>query len=155
MRTTYENQTTELINPAPIETNEVTCNDGTKDITNGKKPPCINNGGVKPLQEIVTVKTGTPAKQESDLQYYTSANFLKRASVSIVPVTLIGVYCYNKKFSLTKSALLVSIPIVIITGLQYVFMGGGKNAYWGIFIPPSIRANQMKKILLEPQKINK
>jgi hypothetical protein len=154
MRTTYENQTTELINPAPIETNQVTCNDGTKDITNGKKPPCINNGGVKPLQEIVTVKTGTPAKQESDLQYYTSANFLKRASFSIVPIGLVGLYCYNKKFSLLKSAILVSIPIAAITILQNG-LGGSKNAYWSIFIPPSVRANQMKKILLEPQKINK
>ena len=152
MRITYENQTTELVNPSPVETNEVTCMDGTKDITNGKKPPCINNGGVKPLQEIVTVKTGTPAKQESDLQYYTSSRFLKRASFSIVPVALIGAYCYNKKFSLTKSALLVSIPIVIITGLQYVFMGGGKNSYWGIFIPPSIRANEIKKIQLIEQQ---
>ena len=91
-----------------------------------------------------------PAQQPiSDLQYYTSANFLKRASVSIVPVALIGAYCYNKKFSLTKSALLVSIPIVIITGLQYVFMGGGKNAYWGIFVPPSARVNSMKQIQLK------
>jgi hypothetical protein len=85
----------------------------------------------------------------SDLQYYTSGNFLKRASVSIVPVALIGVYCYKKKFSLLKSALLVSIPIVAITGLQYVFMGGGKNAYWGIFVPPSIKANSIKQIQLK------
>lgn len=145
-------QTTEIINQTLSETNEVTCMDGTKDITNGKKAPCINNGGVKPLQEIVTVKTGTPAKQESDLQYYTSARFLKRASFSIVPIGLVGLYCYNKKFSLTKSALLVSIPIVLITGLQYVSMGGGKNAYWGIFIPPSIRANQIKNIQLIEQQ---
>ena len=92
----------------------------------------------------------TQSEPVSDLKYYTSANFLKRASVSIVPVALIGVYSYNKKFSLLKSALLVSIPIVAITGLQYVFMGGGKNKYWGIFIPPSVNAkkyaqNEFKK----------
>lgn len=86
------------------------------------------------------------AEPVSDLEYYTSANFLKRASVSIVPVALIGAYSYNKKFSLTKSALLISIPIVITTGLQYVFMGGGKNAYWGIFVPPSMKRNSIKQI---------
>jgi hypothetical protein len=44
MKPTYENQTTEIVNS--VTSNEVFCNDGTKDITNGKKPPCINNGGV-------------------------------------------------------------------------------------------------------------
>lgn len=89
-----------------------------------------------------------PTQQEpvSDLQYYTSANFLKRASVSIVPVGLIGAYCYHKKFSLLKSALLVSIPIVAITALQYAVMGGGKNSYWGIFVPPSMKTNSIKQI---------
>ena len=96
----------------------------------------------------IAIGEARPSQQEpvSDLQYYTSANFLKRASVSIVPVALIGAYSYNKKFSLTKSALLISIPIVIITGLQYVFMGGGKNAYWGIFVPPSMKRNSIKQI---------
>ncbi len=47
MKTTYQNQTTELVNPATLEPNEVFCVDGTKDITNGKMPPCTNNGGVK------------------------------------------------------------------------------------------------------------
>jgi hypothetical protein len=84
--------------------------------------------------------------QVSNFEYYTSANFLKRASVSIVPVALIGVYSYNKKFSLLKSTLLISIPIVAITGLQYVFMGGGKNSYWGIFVPPSMKTNSIKQI---------
>jgi hypothetical protein len=90
------------------------------------------------------------AEQVSDLEYYLSPKFLKKASVSIVPVGLIGAYCYHKKFSLLKSALLVSIPIVAITGLQYVFMGGGKNKYWGIFVPPSIQAKSIKKIQLQP-----
>jgi hypothetical protein len=96
--------------------------------------------------EIPQFKTPTQQEPVSDLQYYTSANFLKRASVSIIPVGLIGAYCYHKKFSLLKSALLVSIPIVAITGLQYVFMGGGKNSYWGIFTPPSMKANSIKQI---------
>jgi len=106
-------------------------------------------------EEAISIGQAPPSQQEpvSDLQYYTSANFLKRASVSIVPVALIGAYSYNKKFSLVKSALLVSIPIVIITGLQYVFMGGGKNAYWGIFVPPSARANSMKQIQLMPKPV--
>jgi hypothetical protein len=94
----------------------------------------------------VQYKTPTQLEPVSDLKYYTSANFLKRASVSIVPVALIGVYSYNKKLSLLKSALLVSIPIVAITGLQYIFMGGGKNSYWGIFIPPSIRENNNARL---------
>jgi hypothetical protein len=81
------------------------------------------------------------AEPISDLKYYTSANFLKRASVSIIPVGLIGVYCYKKKFSLLKSALLVSIPIIAITGIQYAVMGGGKNSYWGIFTPPSTKSS--------------
>jgi hypothetical protein len=140
---------------------DVTCNDGTKDISNGVKAPCTSHGGVnegKPNLNMVKMKTPTQATT-SDFQYYTSSNFLKRASVVIVPVGLIGYYCYNKKFSLLKSALLVSIPIVAITGLQYAFMGGGKNSFWGIFIPPSIRANQLKKIQLielqtgKPQKM--
>ena len=103
------------------------------------------------VSRAIPIGQAPPSQQEpvSDLQYYTSANFLKRASVSIVPVALIGAYCYNKKFSLVKSALLVSIPIVIITGLQYVFMGGGKNAYWGIFVPPSMKRDSMKQIQLK------
>jgi len=96
--------------------------------------------------EIPQFKTPTQQKPVSDLQYYTSANFLKRASVSIIPVGLIGAYCYHKKFSLLKSALLVSIPIVAITGLQYAVMGGGKNSYWGIFVPPSMKTNSIKQI---------
>ena len=126
-----------------VASNRVLCNNGTYDITNGAVAPCSSAGGVKGQVP--------PTQQEpvSDLQYYTSANFLKRASVSIVPVGLIGAYCYHKKFSLLKSALLVSIPIVAITGLQYVFMGGGKNKYWGIFVPPSARANSMKQIQLK------
>jgi hypothetical protein len=87
-------------------------------------------------------KTPTQTEVVSDFEYYTSAKFLKSASVSIVPVALIGAYSYHKKFSLTKTALLVSIPIVAITGLQYLFMGGGKNKYWSIFSPPSIKANR-------------
>lgn len=91
-------------------------------------------------------KTVTESEPVSDLKYYTSANFLKSASVSVIPVVLIGAYCYHKKYSLLKSALLVSIPIVAITGLQYLGMGGGKNKYWGIFAPPSIRANYNAKL---------
>jgi hypothetical protein len=100
-----------------------------------------------PVKGEVTIGSA-PTQQEpvSDLQYYTSANFLKRASVSIIPVGLIGAYCYHKKFSLLKSALLVSIPIVAITGLQYAVMGGGKNSYWGIFVPPSMKTNSIKQI---------
>jgi hypothetical protein len=152
----YENQTTQLVNPAPLEANEVFCVDGTKDITNGKMPPCTNNGGVK-IGQVVragtlpaeVVEPSTQLEPVSDLQYYLSSNFLSRASISIVPVALIGAYSYNKKYSLTKIALLVSIPIVIITGLQYVFMGGGKNAYWGIFVPPSMKRDSMKQIQLK------
>jgi len=136
---------------------EVTCKDGTKDVSNGSIPPCGVHGGVnegKPNLNMVKMKTPTQATT-SDFQYYTSSNFLKKASFVIVPVGLIGYYCYNKKFSLLKSALLVSIPIVAITGLQYIGMGGGKNKYWGIFTPPSIRANQLKKIQLIEQQTGK
>ena len=107
------------------------------------------------VNRAIAIGQAPPSQQEpvSDLEYYLSPNFLKRASVSIVPIALIGAYCYNKKFSLTKSALLVSIPIVAITGLQYLGMGGGKNAYWGIFVPPSARANSMKQIQLMPKTV--
>lgn len=104
------------------------------------------------VQKILTTdfvtKAVTPSKPISDLEYYTSSAFLKRASVSIVPVALIGAYCYHKKFSLTKSALLVSIPIVAITILQNIGFSGGKNAYWGIFTPPSIRENKNAELRL-------
>lgn len=103
---------------------------------------------VTPKQEVTTYmkEVQQPISQQSDFDYYTSERFLKRASFSIVPIGLIGAYCYHKKFSLTKSALLVSIPIVIITGLQYVFMGGGKNKYWEIFTPPSARNQYLKQV---------
>jgi hypothetical protein len=96
------------------------------------------------LENIIEVqyKTETQGEPESDLQYYTSAKFLKRASYSIIPVALIGGYSYYKKFNLVKSALLVSIPIVAITIMQNIGFGGGKNAYWGIFIPPSVSAKK-------------
>jgi hypothetical protein len=124
--------------------NKVLCNNGTYDITNGVVAPCESGGGVKnqPVENAPQYKTQTQGEPESDLQYYTSAKFLKRASYSIIPVALIGGYSYYKKFSLLKSALLVSIPIVAITGLQYIGMGGGKNKYWGIFIPPSVSAKK-------------
>ena len=103
---------------------------------------------------IQQFKTGNPTQATtSDFQYYTSAKFLKEASLSVVPIGLIGYYCYNKKFSLLKSALLVSIPIVAITGLQYIVMGARK--YWDVFTPPSIRANQLKKIQLIEQQTGK
>jgi len=159
------NETTGVMGGA--RPNEVTCVDGTKDISNGKMPPCTNNGGVKEDIEVVrtgtlpefVVKTATQGQPVSDLEYYLSPNFLKRASYSVVPVALIGGYCYYKKFSLGKSALLVSIPIVAITIMQNIGFGGGKNAYWGIFIPPSVKRNSMKQIQLTeiqtgiPQKI--
>lgn len=133
----------------------VLCKDGTTKIQNSSPnakymDACMDNGGRAENQTVqsLAVTENQPlgylqpqAEPISDLKYYTSANFLKRASVSIVPVGLIGVYCYKKKFSLLKSALLVSIPILAITGLQYLFMGGGKNSYWGIFTPPSTKAN--------------
>lgn len=100
----------------------------------------------QPVESISIGQASIQKESVSDLEYYTSANFLKRASVSIVPVGLIGAYCYHKKFSLLKSALLVSIPIVAITGLQYAVMGGGKNSYWGIFVPPSMKTNSIKQI---------
>lgn len=100
----------------------------------------------QPVVAIPQFKTPTQQEPVSDLEYYTSAKFLKKASVSIVPVGLIGAYCYHKKFSLLKSALLVSIPIVAITGLQYAVMGGGKNSYWGIFVPPSMKTNSIKQL---------
>lgn len=108
------------------------------------------NSKATPKEEVTTyMKEFTqPISQQSDFDYYTSKAFLKRASVLIVPVALIGAYSYHKKFSLTKSALLISIPFVVIHGLQYVFMGGGKNSYWGIFTPPSAR----QKILLKETK---
>jgi len=153
------NETTGVMGGA--RPNEVTCVDGTKDISNGKMPPCTNNGGVKenqlPAEQVV--RTTTQGEQVSDLEYYLSPNFLKRASYSVVPIALIGGYCYYKKFSLGKSALLVSIPIVAITIMQNIGFGGGKNAYWGIFIPPSVKRNSMKQIQLTeirtgvPQKI--
>jgi hypothetical protein len=130
-----------------VTSKPVLCKDGTTKIQaispNARvMDACENNGGRAENQSTtVEYKTATQVEPISDLKYYTSANFLKRASVSIVPVGLIGVYCYKKKFSLLKSALLVSIPIVAITGLQYVFMGGGKNSYWDIFTPPSTKAN--------------
>jgi hypothetical protein len=120
------------------------------------KGEIINNNDLQEQSNVnnaISVGEGlAPTQQEpvSDFKYYTSSKFLKKASVSIVPVGLIGAYCYHKKFSLLKSALLVSIPIVAITGLQYVFMGGGKNKYWGIFVPPSIQAKSMKQIQLQP-----
>jgi len=49
------NETTGVMGGA--RPNEVTCVDGTKDISNGKMPPCTNNGGVK--EDIEVVRTGT------------------------------------------------------------------------------------------------
>jgi hypothetical protein len=136
-----------------VSSTPVVCKDGTtkmqlNDPNARVLDACRDNGGRAENQIAVALE---PEKNQtensvSDLQYYTSSDFLKRASISIVPVVLIGAYSYNKKFSLIKSVLLISIPIVSITGLQYVFMGGGKNAYWSIFVPPSARANSMKQL---------
>ena len=79
--------------------------------------------------------------------------FLKRASVSVVPLGLIGYYSYKKKFSPLKTALLLSIPIVAIQVLSAFAMGGGSSMkYWSIFVPPSIGIKKGNEILLMEQK---
>lgn len=112
------------------------------------------NSKATPKEEVTTYmkEVAQPISQQSDFDYYTSKAFLKRASVSIVPIGLIGAYCYHKKFSLTKSALLVSIPIVAITILQNLGMGGSRNAYWQIFTPPSARQKILLKEIKQVQK---
>ena len=80
----------------------------------------VNSKATSKEEVINVVKVAKPAvNNESDFDYYTSERFLKQASFLIVPVALIGAYSYHKKFSLKKSALLISIPFVFINGLQY------------------------------------
>jgi hypothetical protein len=49
----------------------VTCADGTKDISNGKMPPCINNGGKAEIKPVVNekVKFGVIKKDAEDKFY--------------------------------------------------------------------------------------
>jgi hypothetical protein len=128
---------------------EKTFDKDTKQPFNGMVYFTLDPSKLEKIQEV-QYKTETQGEPVSDFKYYTSENFLKKASVSVIPVGLIVGYCYYKKFSLLKSALLVSIPIVGITIMQNIGFGGGKNAYWGIFIPPSVKSNSMKQIKLEP-----
>jgi hypothetical protein len=131
--------------------------DGLVYLDIGEKMNTMNTMDIK-MPQPAQFKTPTPSKPISDLEYYTSANFLKSASFSVVPVALIGAYSYHKKFSLTKTALLISIPIVVISILQKFSFGSEKNAYWSIFSPPSIRQNhnariaQIEKTTGVPQK---
>ena len=55
------NETTGVMGGA--RPNEVTCVDGTKDISNGKMPPCTNNGGVK--EDIEVKPTSEEVKQQN------------------------------------------------------------------------------------------
>lgn len=107
------NETTGVMGGA--RPNEVTCVDGTKDISNGKMPPCTNNGGVKEEnQPIVNVPQKEVAYSSVNLspeeKFYDTLGIkqydnsplrgfpVKLKGRLLVAVVLVGGYLAYKKF---------------------------------------------------------
>jgi hypothetical protein len=95
-------------------------------------------------------KVATPQAPESAIQYYTNPKVLKTLAFSALPIGFVAYYCYHKKFSLLKSAMFVSIPIVAIEILSRLGAGASHNSYWANYLPPSLKKSVEKKPL-EPK----
>jgi hypothetical protein len=119
MKTTFENQTTQIVNS--VTSNEVFCNDGTKDITNGKKPPCINNGGVKVTVGSVNVPQGVAQVKQT---------FLQRNQTMLIAIGVpVGFYAFSKyqKFDNKKTAKVTIIGSVVVLGAIVI---NGLSGMW-------------------------
>jgi hypothetical protein len=99
---------------------------------------------------IYYAKVATPQAPESAIQYYTNPKVLKTLAFSALPIGFVAYYCYHKKFSLLKSAIYVSIPIVAIEILSRLGAGASHNSYWANYLPPSLKKSIEKKPL-EPK----
>jgi hypothetical protein len=106
-----QNQTTELVNPAPPD---VTCNDGTKDITNGKKAPCVSNGGVKMTSVAVNVPQGVGQAKRTFLDEH--KNHLIMIGVPL------GFYAFSKyqKYDSKKTLKVTIIGSVVVFGAIFI-----------------------------------
>jgi hypothetical protein len=184
MKTVYENQTTEVINPIKpitfggcfpegcygkdeqgrttlngklyqpnVNTNEVTCNDGTKDITNGKKPPCINNGGVKQISPVkLPLSVTNPELYKKNIEMSAEKDKKMRqigvitllAKASIVPI---GFYAFSKyqKYDNKKTAKVTIIGSVVVLGL--VVLNGFSGAFSGTTFIERTFGNKKEKLV--------
>ena len=109
----YENTVVEQINKF-----EVTCADGTKDVSNGAKAPCTQHGGVK--NEPINVPS--TAKQ----------TFLEKHQNHLIMVGVpLGFYAYSKykKYDGKKTAKVTIIGSVVVLGL--VVLNGFSGAWSG------------------------
>lgn len=109
----------------PINKFEVTCKDGTKDVSNGKNPPCTKNGGVMVNNQIVKqLKTLEQSQKEIDEQVAKIKFPLKTTLItSAVPLGL-AYYSYYNNYSLTKGIGVVVIGSVVAFYGTIMFSGG-------------------------------
>ena len=117
----------------PINKFEVTCKDGTKDVSNGKNPPCTKNGGVK---QNAPLQVPQIAKQ----------TFLEKNSWKLIAVGVpVGFYAFSKyqKYDNKKTLKVTIIGSVVVLGAMVLngFSGAwtgttfmdntfGKQKYW-------------------------
>lgn len=96
---------------------EVTCADGTKDVSNGKNPPCTNNGGVKDAPKFPST-----AKR----------SFLDEHRGRLIAIGVpLGFYAFSKykKYDNKKTAKVTIIGSVVVLGL--VVLNGFSGAWSG------------------------
>jgi hypothetical protein len=108
---------------AKINLAEVTCNDGTKDILNGKAPACLNHGGIKGNVAQSTNMPYKPLQSKEDVNKRMEEEIAKikfplktTLMTSAVPLGL-AYFSYNQKYSLTKG-----IGVIVI-GSAVAFFG--------------------------------
>ena len=150
---------TTLSSELNVTSTPILCKDGTTDFSLSSSNAiydntkvCANNGGRAENQKNVLndAKVATPQAPESAIQYYTNPKVLKTLAFSALPIGFVAYYCYHKKFSLLKSAIYVSIPIVAIEILSRLGAGASHNSYWANYLPPSLKKSIEKKPL-EPK----
>jgi len=121
------NETTGVMGGAkPLETTvvqtinkyEVTCKDGTKDVSNGTMPPCTNNGGVKDAP----INVPQVAKR----------SFLDEHKGRLIAVGVpVGFYAFSKykKYDSKKTLKVTIIGSVVVLGA--IVLNGFSGAWTG------------------------
>ena len=105
--------------------NEVTCADGTKDVSNGVLAPCTQNGGVKGTLPVVKQLQSKEEVTKRVDEEIAKIKFPLKTTVitSAVPLGL-AYYSYYNNYSLTKGIGVVVIGSVVAWFGALTFSGG-------------------------------
>ena len=96
----------------------VTCADGTKDVSNGKNPPCTNNGGIKDAP--------------IDIPQVAKRSFLDEHKSRLIAIGVpVGFYAFSKyqKYDNKKTLKVTIIGSVVVLGA--IVLNGFSGAWTG------------------------